>query len=119
MRTFLCRTAEIEDRAARGFPLSGETRDTIFVVRRNDVVTGWLNACPHVSGAPLAWRKDAYLSADSQAIVCYGHGAIFDVETGVCTHGPCIGQALTPVMLEQDPQGALWLVDNLPITPQT
>ena len=70
---------------------------------------GWLNACPHVDGAPLAWRKDAYLSADGQTIVCYGHGAVFDPESGVCVRGPCIGQRLTPVPLERDAHGILWI----------
>ena len=108
MPTYLCRLDEIVDGAARGFAIAGALRDTMFVVRRGDCVRGWLNACPHVDGAPLAWRKDAYLSGDGQAIVCYGHGAVFDMDTGVCTKGPCIGQSLTPVHLERDVDGILW-----------
>jgi nitrite reductase/ring-hydroxylating ferredoxin subunit len=81
----------------------------MFVVRRGERVRGWLDACPHVDGAPLAWRKDAYLSADGASIVCYGHGAVFDIETGVCTQGPCVGQALTPVAVQRDEEGALWI----------
>ena len=109
MPTHLCRLDEIVDGSARGFALAGGLRDTMFVVRRGDSVTGWLNACPHVDGAPLAWRKDAYLSADGQAIVCYGHGAVFDMNTGVCTKGPCLGQSLTPVYVERDVDGILWV----------
>lgn len=108
MSTRLCRLDEIADGSARGFAAAGAVRDTLFVVRRGDSVRAWLNACPHVDGAPLAWRKDAYLSADGQAIVCYGHGAVFDLDTGVCTKGPCIGQGLTPVHLERDADGMLW-----------
>jgi len=109
MPTVLCRVDEIVDGTARGFALAGAPRDTMFVVRSGDAVRGWLNACPHVDGAPLAWRKDAYLSADGRSIVCYGHGAVFDIETGVCTQGPCLGQSLTPVVLEHDEEGALWI----------
>ena len=109
MPTYLCRLDEIVDGTARGFAIAGALRDTMFVVRRGDCVRGWLNACPHVDGAPLAWRKDAYLSADGQAIVCYGHGAVFDMNTGVCTKGPCFGQSLTPVYLERDVDGILWV----------
>ena len=109
MPTYLCRLDEIVDGTARGFAIAGALRDTMFVVRRGDCVRGWLNACPHVDGAPLAWRKDAYLSADGQAIVCYGHGAVFDMNTGVCTKGPCLGQSLTPVYLERDVDGVLWV----------
>ncbi|CAN7340830.1 Rieske (2Fe-2S) protein [Variovorax sp. LjRoot178] len=109
MRTYLCRVDELPDGAARGFDPRGVLRDTMFVVRRGDGVRGWLDACPHVDGAPLAWRKDAYLSADGQSIVCYGHGAVFDTDTGFCTKGPCVGQSLTPVTVERDAAGALWI----------
>ena len=111
MPTPLCSIDEIADGTARGFAIASKVRDTLFVVRRGDCVRGWLNACPHVDGAPLAWRKDAYLSADGQAIMCYSHGAVFDLETGVCTGGPCIGQRLTPVSLERDADGILWASD--------
>jgi nitrite reductase/ring-hydroxylating ferredoxin subunit len=109
MPTYLCRVDEIADGAARGFDTKAAGRDTIFIVRRGNAVNAWRDACPHVDGAPLAWRKDAYLNADGQAIVCYGHGAVFDLDTGVCSQGPCIGQSLTPVAVERDPEGALWI----------
>jgi nitrite reductase/ring-hydroxylating ferredoxin subunit len=108
MRAYLCRLDELPERAARGFGPEGTSRKAMFVVRHGGRVRGWLDACPHVDGAPLAWRKDAYLSADGSSIVCYGHGAVFDIDTGVCTRGPCVGQALTPVALECD-EGALWI----------
>ncbi|MBD9665535.1 Rieske 2Fe-2S domain-containing protein [Variovorax sp. VRV01] len=111
MRTYLCRLDEIPDGAARGFDSTGMPRRAMFVVRRGDRMRGWLDACPHVDGAPLAWRKDAYLSADRNSIACYGHGAVFDIDTGVCTKGPCVGQALTPVTLECD-EKALWITSS-------
>ena len=114
MPTYLCRLDEIVDGTARGFAIAGALRDTMFVVRRGDCVRGWLNACPHVDGAPLAWRKDAYLSADGQMIVCYGHGAVFDPTTGVCTSGPCVGQRLSPVPLDRDGEGMLSISDAPP-----
>ena len=109
MRTYLCRLEEVPDGASRGFDSAGISSSPIFVVRRGTQVRGWLDACPHVDGAPLAWRKDAYLSADGSSIVCYGHGALFDIETGVCTKGPCMGQALTPVKVHGDEEGVLWI----------
>jgi nitrite reductase/ring-hydroxylating ferredoxin subunit len=103
---------DLADGTARGFAPGRAGRDTMFLVRRGDRILGWLDACPHVDGAPLPWRKDAYLSADGQAIVCYGHGAVFDLDTGVCTKGPCVGQSLTPVRIERDAQGKLWLAPD-------
>ena len=113
MPTYLCRLDELADGQSRGFAPAGESRDTMFVVRRGDRVHGWRNACPHVDGAPLAWRKDAYLSADREAIVCYGHGAVFHIDTGMCIRGPCVGQALTSVSVDLDADGALWVLDGL------
>jgi nitrite reductase/ring-hydroxylating ferredoxin subunit len=109
MRTYLCRLDELADGASRGFDAAGMSRIPMFVVRRGSQVRGWLDSCPHVDGAPLAWRNDAYLSADGSSIACYGHGALFDIESGVCFKGPCVGQALTPVAVERDEEGALWI----------
>jgi nitrite reductase/ring-hydroxylating ferredoxin subunit len=47
----------------------------------------------------MAWRKDEYLNAARDRIVCAAHGAQFDIATGVCTLGPCLGQRLEPVVL--------------------
>lgn len=42
----------------------------------------------------LEYRKDRFLSADGQLIVCYAHGAQFLPDTGECIYGPCLGQTL-------------------------
>ena len=44
--------------------------------------------------------KDAYLNAARDRIVCAAHGAQFDIATGICTLGPCLGQRLQPVALD-------------------
>ncbi len=77
-------------------------RDQVFLVSKDEKFFAYVNACPHVDGAPLAWKKNEYLDRDRQNIVCSGHGALFDIETGVCTIGPCLGQALKKVELEMD-----------------
>jgi len=44
---------------------------------------------------------DRYLNRTKDRILCSGHGALFRLEDGVCTSGPCAGEALTlwPVCL--------------------
>jgi nitrite reductase/ring-hydroxylating ferredoxin subunit len=111
MSTFLCLLEDLEDGNSRGFDPHGAGRDTVFIVRRGARVSAWRDACPHVDGAPLAWRKDAYLNADRSAIVCYGHGAMFDIETGACLQGPCLGQSLTRAAVDVAPDGSLQLAD--------
>jgi nitrite reductase/ring-hydroxylating ferredoxin subunit len=39
--------------------------------------------------------------------VCYAHGAEFDIATGQCLLGPCLGQSLDPVKLEITERGEI------------
>jgi nitrite reductase/ring-hydroxylating ferredoxin subunit len=59
----------------------------------------------------MAWRKNAYLNAAHTHIVCSGHGAQFEIATGLCTLGPCFGESLTAVPVAVRPDGviAAWL----------
>ena len=110
--TYLCRWTDLPDGGSRGFDPWQQGRDTVFLVRRQDQVWGYLDACPHQDGAVMAWRKDAYLSGDGHHIVCHAHGARFDIATGRCVLGPCLGQALRPVKLVLDPQGACYMAST-------
>ncbi|MBT9488743.1 MAG: Rieske (2Fe-2S) protein [Rubrivivax sp.] len=105
----LCHLDELPDGDARGFALQGRERDTLFIVRHGDALHAWRNVCPH-HGAALAWRPHAYLNAARDRIVCGAHGAQFEIHTGLCTLGPCLGQALTPVPLTITGAGEVHLV---------
>jgi nitrite reductase/ring-hydroxylating ferredoxin subunit len=104
--------ADLPDGDSRGFDPLNSGRDTCIVVRQGQNVFSYLNACPHVYGSPLAWRKDQYLNADRSHIVCSGHGALFDIRTGVCTLGPCIGERLQTVKNSMSPKGQVFLHFN-------
>ena len=96
---FLCRLDDLPDGGSRGFDPWREGQDSVLLVRQGECVHGWRDACPHHGGTPMAWRKDAYLNAAGDRIVCAAHGAQFDIETGACTLGPCLGQSLQAVEL--------------------
>ena len=86
---------QIADGAARGFVVRMRAgRFHGFAVRRGDTVHGYVDRCPH-AGLPLARTLDAYLVPSGTAIACGWHGALFDIESGVCLGGPCTGAALT------------------------
>ena len=95
----LCHLSDLPEGSSRGFDPWEDGRDTVFVVRRRGVYA-YRDACPHWPGAPMAWRKDAYLDAARERIVCAAHGAQFEIETGLCVLGPCVGQSLTPVPID-------------------
>ena len=96
----LCQMADLIDGRSRGFDPLGEGRDTMFIVRRGDQLFAWRNACPHYDHARMSWKKDEFLNADRSRIICGAHGALFEIDTGRCVHGPCLNQTLTPVALD-------------------
>ncbi|WP_342130908.1 Rieske (2Fe-2S) protein [Hydrogenophaga sp. OTU3427] len=112
----LCDFDDLPDGKSRGFDTDGRGQDTVLLVRRGERVYAYRDACPHLGGTPMAWRKDAYLSGDGQHIVCHAHGARFDIVTGACVLGPCLGQALEPVsvsVLEQATQRLVVLHEDV------
>jgi nitrite reductase/ring-hydroxylating ferredoxin subunit len=98
MYQWLCMLDDLADASARGFSSTGGGDDDLFVVRRGDAVYGYRNVCPH-NGVALEYRKDKFLNADGSEIVCSAHGAHFDIATGYCTYGPCLGESLQPLPL--------------------
>ncbi len=108
---------DLRDGQARGVDPTHQGRDTVFVVRRCGRYYAYEDRCPHYGDTPMAWRKDAYLNRDGTRIVCSAHGAEFDIETGECLIGPCIGQPLKRVAIEtdQDDGGLLTLAAALQI----
>lgn len=93
----LCRLTDLVEGRSKGFDPLREGRDTMFVVLKAGRVHAWRNACPHYDHARMAWKKDEFLNGDHSQIQCFAHGALFDIKTGACTLGPCLGQSLTPV----------------------
>ena len=84
--------SELEDGAARGFEIPGGMYYG-FVVRRGERVYAYLNTCPH-QGNPLNWKPDAFLTRNRELIMCSVHGAVFEIDSGMCVGGPCVGRTL-------------------------
>ena len=112
---YLCHLDELPDGGARGFDPQCRGQDSLLVVRQGRRLYGYADACPH-HGTPMAWRKDAYLNAARDRIVCAAHGAQFEVSTGRCTLGPCLGEALTLVPLTLDEHGGVNLASKETLT---
>jgi nitrite reductase/ring-hydroxylating ferredoxin subunit len=109
----LCQAADIAEGTARGFAFGDMDKDLIFVMRHGGALRAYYNACPHMAGAPLPWRKDAYLSADRSLIVCHAHGARFHPESGLCVLGPCVGQSLRVAPIRVDEDGVIVFQEKL------
>ena len=95
----LCKTDDIADPGSRSFEI-GEGRKSIslFVVHKDGIFNAYINSCPH-TGVNLEWKEDQFLDMDNVFIQCSTHDALFEVGTGECVSGPCVGDSLTPVEL--------------------
>jgi nitrite reductase/ring-hydroxylating ferredoxin subunit len=40
---------------------------------------------------------DDFLSKDRESIQCASHGALYEIDTGLCFRGPCAGKSLRRV----------------------
>ncbi|USX12380.1 Rieske (2Fe-2S) protein [Oxalobacteraceae bacterium OTU3CAMAD1] len=92
----LCSLDDIADGAARGFDPCQSGADTVLAVRRGRQVHVYLNRCPH-NDSRMEYMRHRFLSHDGRQIMCYAHGARFDIGSGVCTDGPCKGSSLTGI----------------------
>lgn len=55
----------------------------------------WLNYCKHITDVKIHKGDKPPIRDDE--IVCQNHGAMFNVDDGVCTYGPCKGAKLDSV----------------------
>lgn len=101
----LCHESDVGEGCSRGFDPLGVGSDTMFLVRHQGRLHAWRNACPHIDGAPMAWRKDAYMNGRRTHVACHAHGAWFAPDTGLCVQGPCLGRSLESLAIEIDQQG--------------
>ena len=96
----ICRFEELADPGARAFKLgAGDWPLRGFVVRKGSEVFAYLNRCPH-AGHPLNWTADDFFTADQTLLMCHSHGACFEMTTGVCVLGPCVGRELRSIPIK-------------------
>ena len=101
----VCSADAIERGGAKAFSLfrveqSGDMRPFPIVVVRTHTneYLGYSNACPH-DGTWLNFGDGEFFTADRALLRCGRHGAMLDVETGLCVAGPCAGEHLHPLAI--------------------
>ena len=92
----VCSENVFSNLACKSFSLRGKQ---IFIIKSDGEFYAYLNRCPH-QGIPLDWENDQFLDSDQELIECATHGALFDITSGECLSGPCIGSSLTALKLE-------------------
>lgn len=101
----ICDTDFIAPGEARAFDLSrvtetGEARPFRILVVRTAAreFVGYVNACAH-QGTWLNIGGGEFFNTDGTRLRCGRHGALFDIESGVCVEGPCKDKSLEPIAL--------------------
>jgi len=97
----LCPREAIPENSARGFTVeTSDGRRQVLLIRRGNRFHGYVNRCPH-TGVNLDWMPDRFLDRSGTYLQCATHGALFRIHDGFCVHGPCAGQSLQPVTVEE------------------
>jgi len=87
------------------FEREGEQREG-FVLRYGDALFAYHNRCPHW-GVDLDMGEGRFYSGLTERIFCSSHGALFEIETGYCEAGPCVGQHLEQFGLRREGDAAI------------
>jgi len=95
----LCHTHEISDPGSKSFEIKYGRKDiSLFVIHKDGAFNAYINSCPH-TGVNLDWQQDQFLDMDNMFIQCSTHDALFEIDTGACIAGPCVGDHLQAVEL--------------------
>jgi nitrite reductase/ring-hydroxylating ferredoxin subunit len=81
-----------------------------FALRYEGRVVAYLNRCAHVP-TELDWTEGEFLDADQRFILCSVHGASYEPKNGYCVSGPCRGESLRAVAVEEQGGRVRWWPD--------
>ena len=104
----LCRAEDLTPNGAKGMVLGeGADRLDVLVVAKDGKHHAYINSCPH-QFIPLEIFPDHFFSEDKKHLICSGHGALFEPDTGLCVDGPCEDEFLDRLeIVEKD--GGIYL----------
>ncbi len=71
-------------------------QSSFIVIKKREKIFIYINRCPHMH-VPLNWEPNKFLDKSGDLIQCSTHGALFQIETGECLQGPCLGQSLQAI----------------------
>ena len=73
---------------------------TAIVVRSSKKLSAWINSCPH-DGRQLCNDPKYLWNKELNRVQCMHHQAVFEPDTGLCDNGPCRGETLTSLPVEE------------------
>lgn len=82
-----------------------------FVVAFGGEIYAYVNKCPH-RYTELDWLPGEVFDDEGLYLICATHGAVFEVNSGLCADGPCKGLSLDRVQVREVDKHVI-LVDGL------
>lgn len=81
----------------------GDSEISGFVVKKEGKYYAYRNVCRHLPIA-LDIGDSGVFTHDNKYLQCHLHGAVYEIETGLCIGGPCEGASLgtLPFAEEED-----------------
>ena len=109
-KTKIYKLDDLSDIDARGLVamVDGKQRN-IFVVRKGEQVFAYLNWCPH-NQVLIDQIPNKFFNSDMSYIQCSQHGALFEINNGLCVEGPCEGERLKSLDVNVE-DGIIYLVE--------
>ena len=86
----LVATRDLREGTSRGIEINNKF---LFAIKKDDFCHVYWDICPHI-GTPLEWQENQFLDDGGEFIKCETHGALFEIDSGKCLSGPCIGKKL-------------------------
>lgn len=91
----------LDDMQVRLFKIRfrGKSADA-FLINKGGQFHAYINECKHLP-VPLDLNAPTVLNSAGTMFQCHQHGAVYEIETGICTDGPCKGAKLTKLHIEK------------------
>jgi nitrite reductase/ring-hydroxylating ferredoxin subunit len=85
-------------------------REAVLVRDLSGAPRAYLNECKHLP-VPLDAGSREFFDWGKTALLCGTHGALYDLSTGYCYDGPCIGTVLDALEVREE-EGWLVVLDE-------
>ncbi len=100
MERVVAKASELEDGQTVKFSFEeGDDRREGFVIAYRGRVFAYRNECRHIP-MTMDWVENRFLSRDRCFVQCATHGALYEIDTGLCVDGPPAGETLRKLTVE-------------------
>ncbi|WP_019673634.1 Rieske (2Fe-2S) protein [Psychrobacter lutiphocae] len=95
----LCEQRDFEETNCLRVPNPNNKKKSILIIKKDNALYAYENSCPHFS-IPLDYKKGKFHTYKNEVVMCAHHSAMFNITTGECIDGPCMGHSLTSIAIQ-------------------